>query len=105
MLATMTGAEERLAEVGLSFQEIDLVRDGEPDVGGCLLAEVTDGMAGLRIVVKRGLAGGVREKFAEWAESRITRFLEHGPEPDGWQPRGDGAWQLCGRLQEMPNLD
>jgi hypothetical protein len=101
----MTGAEERLAEVGLTFQEVDLVRDGEPDVGGCLLAEVSENRAGIRIVVRQGLAGWVREKFAEWAESRIKRFLEHGPDPDGWQQRGDGVWQLCGRLQEMPNLD
>lgn len=101
----MTGAEERLAEVGLSFQEIDLVRDGEPDVGGCLLAEVADGRAGIRIVIRQGLTGWVREKFAEWAESRIKRFLEHGPDPDGWQQRRDGVWQLCGRLQEMPALD
>jgi hypothetical protein len=56
----MTGAEERLAEVGLTFQEVDLVRDGEPEVGGCLLAEVSDNRAGIRIVVKQGLAGWVR---------------------------------------------
>jgi hypothetical protein len=41
--------------------------------------------------------------FAEWAESRFARLIEHGPEPAGWQERSDGARQLWGRLTQMPD--
>jgi hypothetical protein len=101
----MTGAEERMAERGLILQETELGRDDDPDVGGCLMAEISDGQAGVQVVIRPGLTGQPRADFAEWAESRIKRFLEHGPEPDGWRQRPDGVWQLWGRLQEMPSLD
>jgi hypothetical protein len=101
----MTGAEERMAESGLILQETELGRDDEPDVGGCLMAEISEGWAGVQVVIKPGLAGQPRADFAEWAESRIKRFLQHGPEPDGWRQRPDGVWQLWGRMQEMPSLD
>jgi hypothetical protein len=101
----MTGAEERMAASGLILQETDLGRDDEPDVGGCLMAEISEGWAGVQVVIKPGLAGPPRADFAEWAESRIKRFLQHGPEPDGWRQRPDGVWQLWGRRQEMPSLD
>jgi hypothetical protein len=101
----MTGAEERMAERGLILQETELGRDDDPDVGGCLMAGISNGQAGVQVVIRPGLAGQLREEFAAWAESRIQRFLQHGPEPDGWRQRPDGVWQLWGRLQEMPSLD
>jgi hypothetical protein len=105
MLPIMSGAEERMASQGLILQETELGRDDDPAVGGCLMAEISGGMAGVQVVIRPGLAGQTRADFAEWAESRINRFLEHGPEPDGWRQRPDGVWQLWGRLQEMPSLD
>jgi hypothetical protein len=74
-------------------------------IGGCVQAEVKDGFAGIQVVVRPGLDPGLKHTFAEWAESRINRLLEHGPSPDGWQQTADGTWQLCARQEELPRLD
>ncbi|MDX3075765.1 hypothetical protein [Streptomyces sp. MI02-7b] len=98
-------AEERLAAAGVALEETDFGREDEPDIGGCLLAESVEDGIRANIVVRPGLVGEARTAFAEWAESRLQRFLEHGPEPDGWQERSDGAWQLWGRWAQLPSLD
>ena len=55
--------------------------------------------------MRSGLAADLKTSFAEWAESRINRFLERGPEPDGWQRTADGVWQLCAKQEVLPSLD
>lgn len=45
-----------------------------------------------------------REMFAEWCHQHIARFVEHGPEPDGWQLRSDGGWQLYAGAVDLPPL-
>jgi hypothetical protein len=74
-------------------------------VGGCVRAHIEDGFAGIEVIVRSGLAADLKTSFAEWAESRINRFLERGPEPDGWQRTPDGVWQLCARQEALPSLD
>jgi hypothetical protein len=98
-------AEQRLAAIGIPLEEIDFGREDEPDVGGCLLAEDVPDGGGTRVkaAIRPGLDGWQRDMFAEWAESRFARLIEHGPEPDGWQERSDGARQLWGRLTKMPD--
>ncbi|MGW0251067.1 hypothetical protein ACWDYH_31005 [Nocardia goodfellowii] len=98
-------AEERLNALGISLEETDFGREDEPDVGGCLLVEAFEQGMKVMVAVRPGLVGGDRETYAEWAESRLRRFAEHGPEPDGWQKRSDGRWQLWARQQQLPSLD
>jgi len=43
--------------------------------------------------------------FSEWVESRVARFVESGPEPDGWQARTiDEGWQLWARSYDPGEL-
>ena len=86
------------------MQELDLGAY-DPAVGGCVRAHIKDGFAGIEVFVRAGLAADLKTSFAEWAESRINRFLERGPEPDGWQQNADGSWQLCARQEALPSLD
>jgi len=74
-------------------------------IGGCVRAHMEDGFAGIEVIVRAGLAADLKTSFAEWAESRINRFLERGPEPDGWQRSADGVWQLCARQETLPSPD
>ncbi|WP_280393645.1 hypothetical protein [Nocardia brasiliensis] len=99
------GAEERLADLGMTFEETDFEGEVDSEVQGCLLIRRFDHGLRVKIAVAAGLAGEAREAFAEWAESRILRFTEHGPEPDGWSERTDGDWQLWARWQQMPLID
>jgi hypothetical protein len=50
-----------------------------------------------------------RAGMADWADVRLERLAEHGPEPDGWgiHPRADGAtvYQLLIRTVVLPTLD
>lgn len=97
------GAEERLIASGVSIEESDFWLTDQLDVCGALLVHHVNGEV-LRIVaIRPGLTGEKREQFIEWAESRLLRFDEHGPEPDGWRYRTDGGWQLWDHWWEMPN--
>ncbi|MFF0487798.1 hypothetical protein ACFYTQ_02120 [Nocardia sp. NPDC004068] len=98
-------AENRLEALGVPLEETDFGREDEPDIGGCLLVRQVDGGLMMKVAIRPGIAGEERDMFAQWAESRLLRFAEHGPEPDGWQHRSDGDWQLWGRWQQMPGLD
>jgi hypothetical protein len=90
--------------MGVPIQEVDL-SGYDAAVGGCVRAHIEDGFAGIEVIVRPGLAADLKTSFAEWAESRINRFLERGPEPDGWQQTADGVWQLCARQETLPSLD
>ena len=90
--------------MGVPIQEVDL-SGYDAAVGGCVRAHIEDGFAGIEVIVRPGLAADLKTSFAEWAKSRINRFLERGPEPDGWQRTADGVWQLCARQETLPSLD
>jgi hypothetical protein len=96
----------QLPALGIALEEEHFGRDDEPDIAGCLLAEYVEGGTRMRAVIRPDLADELCQTFAKWAESRLLRFHEVGPEPDGWQKRtSDDAWQLWGRLTQMPELD
>ena len=90
--------------LGVPIREVDFSAY-DAAVGGCVRAHIEDGFAGIEVIVRSGLAPDLKTSFAEWAESRINRFLERGPEPDGWQRTPDGVWQLCARQETLPSLD
>jgi hypothetical protein len=90
--------------MGIEMREADFSAY-DPAIGGCVRAHLEDGFAGIEVIVRSGMDADMKTSFAEWAESRINRFLERGPEPDGWQKNPDGFWQLCARQQVMPSLD
>jgi hypothetical protein len=90
--------------MGISMREGDF-STSDPAIGGCVRAHIEDGFAGIEVIVRSGLAADLKSSFAEWAESRINRFLERGPEPDGWQRTADGIWQLCARQETVPSID
>ncbi|WP_019073250.1 hypothetical protein [Streptomyces hokutonensis] len=98
-------AEKQLNAGGLELEEEDFGREDEPDVDGCALIGVRDEGLQVRLVIRPGLAPAFRAGFAEWALQRIQRFEEHGPEPDGWQKRSDGNWQLWVRRHWLPQID
>jgi hypothetical protein len=101
----MSTAEERLAALGVLLEEIDFGREDEPDVGGCIMAEDAEGGTRVKVVIRPGLSGEPRATFAEWAESRFARLIEHGPDPDGWEDHGYGRWQLWARMHQLPRAD
>ena len=99
-------AEARLAARGATIEEYDFGRDDEPDVTGVfVITPATHPAINVWLAVRPETPPDDRAGFAEWAESRLDRFFEHGPEPDGWQPRSDGGWQMWARRVEMPPLD
>jgi hypothetical protein len=102
----MSEAESRLLKRGLGIEEFDLQRDDEPDVVGYVVLVPSDLGATINALIKPGSSSNSRALFAEWLESRIDRYFEHGPEPDGWERRAsDGGWQLWARELQMPSLD
>lgn len=99
-------AERRLNAFGLYLEVQDFGDAVDPEVGGCILARPVEGGHQFRAVMRPRMPDWQREMFAEWAAQRFVRFVEHGPEPDGWQEQSSGgAWQLWTRLTEMPSLD
>jgi hypothetical protein len=106
-MSGISNAEQRLNEFGLYIEEEDFRAVARPGVGGFVLIEpLDDGAHRIVLLVLPGTAPDARARFADWALSRIQRFLEHGPEPDGWQRRqSDGGWQLWAREVEFPPLD
>jgi len=91
--------------MGWPLEEVDFGREDEPDIDGCAVVSVVgdEGIAA-SFVIRPGLAEELRAGFAEWAVQKVDRFAEHGPEPDGWQHRSDGDWQLWARRVEMPPI-
>src|SRR5689334_6090809 len=78
--------------------------DANPDVSGVVMvAPTTDGVNHrVAAFVRPGLLDPCRDSFAAWVDEKLARYLEHGPEPDGWQRRtSDGGWQLWARLVEL----
>lgn len=104
----MTGQEADELTVNVHFFEWDELVGlvVEPDVHGCLIVEeYGDGSGRVGMGYRPDLPLDTLKMLGEWALQRVGRFLEHGPEPDGWQRRSDGAWQVWARLHEMPSLD
>ena len=100
----LSRAELRLSRIAGPFEVLD-IDDLDPGLGGCvLIAEHGPDHSSYKIGVRASLSFARRERFAVWATERILRFLEHGPEPDGWQKRTlDGAWQLWAREVLLPD--
>lgn len=87
------GAEERLNAAGLYFDELPEPPDDPARVGAILVLTVGSAYD-VEVFVKQGLDQALRSQFAEWVDSRLKRFVEHGPEPDGWHLQSDGRWHL-----------
>lgn len=94
-------------EVPLFELPADVVARLDDGLKGCLIMEQGPGGAicGGRLGYRPDLQMNEVRTLGEWATSRVARFLEHGPEPDGWKRRGDGGWQLWAQLMELPPLD
>lgn len=97
-------AEQRLASHGITI-EGDFPAGANPEHNGCAVICEAEGGISVRLVIRPDQDSLARATFAEWAESRLDRFLEHGPEPDGWQRRSDGGWQMWTRLVNLGDLD
>lgn len=96
------GVEVPLFE--LAAADVALVDDA---VHGCLVMQrEPDGtITGGRLGYRPGLLVDDLRMLGEWATVRVGRFLEHGPEPDGWQRRSDGGWQIWARAYQLPPID
>lgn len=95
----------RRVEVEVDFGEQAFGWDPDrPDHEGFIVVEAGSPPV-LVARIRPGMGQEARDVFAEWALQRFARFLEHGPEPDGWQNRSDGGWQLWCRSVVLPSLD
>lgn len=94
-------AELWFLDNGIPIVEEDLGREHEPDIGGCLGVKEVEGGFLPVLVVRPGLDER-RASVIQWAKERIERFSDYGPEPDGWQRRSDGDWQLWARGVHLP---
>ncbi len=107
-------AEQRLNDRGMSVEDWDLSTEPEaqakaldPDIRGFAFIEPQQDGSSYRVFlfIRPGAPAEDREAFAEWALERVERFMQHGPEPDGWQRREtDAGWQLWIRRVELPPL-
>lgn len=93
----MLPAEARLLALGYPLEEMDFGDAVDAEIEGCILASYRPGGVAFRTTVRPSLDAASRAMFAEWAEGLIVRFVEHGPDVDGWQHRSDDDWQLWAR--------
>ncbi|MFE3860999.1 hypothetical protein ACFXPT_11265 [Streptomyces goshikiensis] len=99
-----SGAEQRLAEQGVAIQDDQWPDCARPEhTGFAKIAELGGDGLMVWLLVRPDSDSQARAAFAEWAESRIDRFVEHGPGPDGWHwVEADGSWQMWVRPMELP---
>lgn len=100
--ALLSLAELKLTRVTGPLEEFD---PGDAGIIGCvLIGEAGPGLFEHNAGIRAGLSFAQRERFAQWACERILRFIEHGPEPDGWHKRArDSKWQLLAREVMLPD--
>lgn len=96
--------EGRLINQGALIREVHL-GPTDPALEGCLLVRETDAGSEVNVVIRLDLEKDRRAMYLEWAEQRVDRLLEHGPEPDGWKRNGEGDWQLWARRVLLPSLE
>lgn len=102
-------AEVLLGKIGIRIEEFDFGREDEPDVVGYVTLEWLDldhERYQARLLVRPGISAEDRASFATWYLGALDRWLNNGPEMDGWQRRdSDAGWQLWCRRQYLPSLD
>ncbi|MFK0181563.1 hypothetical protein ACIQVR_37010 [Streptomyces xanthochromogenes] len=99
-------AERRLAARGVTIRGDEWPDLARPEHDGyAKVKDPGDGSLVVWLLVRPGIDPYERRAFAEWAESRIDRFFEHGPDPDGWQwVEADHSWQMWVRGVELPEI-
>ena len=89
------GGEDELFSRGVSLHELETINLEMPEHAGCIMvAYGEDETVVAEAYVRVGLPQAMRDLVAKAALERFQRFAEHGPVPDAWQKRSDGAWQL-----------
>lgn len=97
--------DEWLAAQGATLLEYDFGREDEPKVNSLLWIEHREARRdAFRVVIRPGLDPAAFDLVTSWARRVFERYIEHGPEPDGWQLRTDGDHQLWGRQVEIPPI-
>jgi hypothetical protein len=92
-------------DLNFHLNEYDFGREDEPDVVGVARIEPSDDAVVIELTVRPETSPQDLEDLTRWAAERTLRFLEHGPEPDGWQKRSGGdGWQLWVRRVILPAL-
>ena len=108
MMAVVTGLWEDalLTTYGVTIEPVtqEWRGDAQPHHEGFAGLWPLEGGTRVVLMAKPELSPEQRESFAEWCYSRIGRFLEHGPEPDGWQARSDGGWQMYVGTRILPDM-
>ncbi|MFJ8464154.1 hypothetical protein [Streptomyces swartbergensis] len=101
-----SAAERRLAGRGVIIHDDEWPDIARPEHDGfAQIIDPGDGSLRVNFLIRPGTGPEDRAAFAEWAESRLDRFFEHGPEPDGWHwVEAVGGWQLWTRWMQMPEL-
>lgn len=56
-------------------------------------------------LIRSTLTGEDDAALGRWIGTRARRFIEHGPDPDGWRLRiTDGGWQLVVRVANASSV-
>ncbi len=87
-----------LSEYGLVLEPVtdEWRQNAQPHQVGFVAISAVDeaGRCTVCAMVVPALDQMERDSVAERLYTRIARLREYGPEPDRWQPRSDGGWQL-----------
>lgn len=101
-------AEAQLQQAGLTITDHDIGNDDPGIVGAITVrwADLDHEQYAACLLLRPGVPPETRAVFATWARDMLLRWMQHGPDVDGWQPREtDAGWQLWARLARLPSLD
>jgi hypothetical protein len=101
----VSDAELELAAGGMIIRERDLDYGDDLVVGLVLIETGEDPPFRVVLLVRPGLQAWQRAGFAKWAVIAVGRFMEHGPDLDGWLKRSDGRWQQLVQGEKFPSPD
>lgn len=99
------GYVQHLINSGVPVWEEDQVITHSEETGleyfACILAKPRPGGHSYNIALRPGLSAEEQADACRAAAERFVRISEFGPEPDGWQLRSDGDYQLWLRMHDF----
>ena len=74
-------------------------------IGLLMVSSLPDGGLEISNYLRPDATDEEEAAFSEWVDSRVVRFVQSGPEPDGWmQRKSDGRCQLWARVHDFGEL-
>jgi len=95
----------RLRDNGITVEEVAGVEEWATAsgklIGACILASPRPGGHVFSVALHPGLPPAIASEVCYEAMVRFDRLANHGYEPDGWQHRSDGDYQLWLRYHDF----